>query len=88
MMNISEMATYLLTTGRITLDEESMDRVKQAWREQATSHAAAEQHRLDEEDRAGYLAEREAYTRRLRADISPEEAAEELMGDPDEWDGQ
>lgn len=58
------------------------------WDAQLLNHAAAEQHRLDNEDRAGYLTEREAYTRRLRADISPEEAAEELMSDPDEWDGQ
>lgn len=54
----------------------------------ASCTCAQAQHRLDDEDRAGYLTEREAYTRRLRADISPEEAAEELMGDPDEWDGQ
>lgn len=51
----------------------------------ACAHA---QQRIDDTDRAGYLTEREAYTQRLRADISPEEAAEELMGDPDEWDDQ
>jgi hypothetical protein len=54
----------------------------------------------EERDLAGEATELEAYLRRLRADISPEEAAEdlayreteqelyddELMGDPDEYD--
>lgn len=55
----------------------------------------------EERDLAGEATEREAYLRRLRADISPEEAKQELadreaeqelcdeedyMGDPDEYD--
>lgn len=45
----------------------------------------------EERDLAGEATEMEAYRRRLRADISPEEAAEEcadrddLMDDPDEY---
>lgn len=54
----------------------------------ASCTCAQAQRRIDDEDRAGYLTEREAYKQRLRADISPEEAAEDYMGDPDEWDDQ